>query len=95
MLIVSVVFVIRCRYCAVSLTLVREQRFIRFIIIINNIKQKARLKTYKRSPLYHTNVRSLLLPLQEPPSFPSTRPGPVFYLTGLASGFQLLVSVLH
>ena len=31
---VSVVFVIRCLYSAVSLTLVREQRFIRIIIII-------------------------------------------------------------
>ena len=31
---VSVVFVIRCLYSAVSLTLMKEQRFIRIIIII-------------------------------------------------------------
>ena len=31
---VNVFFVIRCLYSAVSLTLVREQRFIRIIIII-------------------------------------------------------------
>ena len=31
---VNVIFVIRCLYSAVSLTLVREQRFIRIIIII-------------------------------------------------------------
>ena len=31
---VSVVFVIRCLYIAVSLTLVKEQRFIRIIIVI-------------------------------------------------------------
>ena len=35
---VNVVFVVRCLYSAVSLTLVREQRFIRIIIVIIIIK---------------------------------------------------------
>ena len=48
---VSVVFVIRCLYSAVSLTLIREQRFIRSIIIIINYVQQRGEQRWQWKPI--------------------------------------------
>ena len=58
---VNVVFVIRCLYSAVSLTLVKEQRFIRIIIIIiiiNKIDPNILYRDFKR---HHAVVSTYIL----------------------------------
>ena len=61
---VDVVFVISCLYSAVSLTLVREQRFIRIIIIIAALEPPLQVDSLSPTPfsrLSHTALNIIII----------------------------------